>query len=218
LPSSRFSKYYNKDVLFANVDWSNWSSVVDGFEARFVDWYFEPLSQFPKTGHEAYPVLCTMCALVDAFAHYDGDRDWHEQRNYKEFLRKLDSVFRTKLSSSIETTRHQGAVWIQGRSLRDFADVFYVGVRCSLHHHGDLAPFAGMSGTGVLAQELPGAGASTSGRTYSIVVFDPWLLRDKLRKWFQGYCANLRKNPRAHRAKRFRRRFEADFAISISEP
>lgn len=102
--------------------------------------------------------------------------------------------------------------------LKDFADVFYTGVRCSLHHHGDLAPFAGMSGTGVLAKELTGAGESTCGRTYSIVVFDPWRFRDTLEVWFRGYCADLRNNPQADKAKRFRRRFEADFAISIPEP
>lgn len=218
LPSSNvFRKRYNKDVFFDEVDWSDWTAVVNGFQSRFVDWYFKPLSEFPTTGHEAYPVLCAMCALVDTFAHYDGDRGWHEQKHYKEFLRKLDPVFRTKFSSPIATTRYRDGAWVQG-SLRDFADVFYTGVRCSLHHHGDLAPFAGMSRTGVLAQQRTGAGASTCGQIYSIVVFDPWRFRDTLEAWFQGYCADLRKNPQADRAKRFRSRFEADFAISIPEP
>ena len=65
-----FSKYYNKDTSFKDVNWSDWDSVVDGFQSRFINWYFEPLDQFPTTGHEAYPVLCAMCALVDVFTHY----------------------------------------------------------------------------------------------------------------------------------------------------
>jgi hypothetical protein len=66
LPSSSvFRKRYNKNVFFDEVDWSDWAAAVNGFQSRFVDWYFKPLSEFPITGDEAYPVLCAMCALVD---------------------------------------------------------------------------------------------------------------------------------------------------------
>jgi hypothetical protein len=88
-----------------------------------------------------------------------------------------------------------------------------------LHHHGDLASFAGMSGTGRLAQERPNAGTSTCGtHSYPLVIFDPWKVRDALRAWFDGYCDGLRTNPRSERATRFRRRFESDFGISIPQP
>ena len=216
--SSVFSKYYNKNMEFKDVDWSDWNMVVDGFKSRIVGWYFEPLAIFPTTGHEAYPVLCAMCALVDVFTHYDFKKDWHEPRNYKEFLRKLDPVFRTKLTNKIMTSRLHRRGWERGK-LRDFADVFYTGVRCSLHHHGDLAPFAGMSAGHKIVWENRNAGTSVCKRySYSQVVFDPWRLRDAMDNWFQNYCDDLSAKPHSDRAKAFRNRFAIDFGITITEP
>ena len=219
LPKSNiFSKYYNKDIEFKDVNWSDWNIVVDGFKSRIIGWYFEPLSVFPSTGHEAYPVLCAMCALIDVFTHYDFEKDWHEPRHYKEFLRKLDSIFRTKLQNQISTSRLVSRGWEMG-VLKDFADVFYTGVRCSLHHHGDLAPFAGMSAGHKIAWENCNAGMSVCKKfSYSQVVFDPWRLRDALDSWFNNYCQYLKEKPHSNRAKSFRNRFTLDFGITINEP
>ena len=200
------------------MNWSDWKSVVDGFQSRIIDWYFDPLAAFPNTGHEAYPVLCTMCALVDTFTHYDRDCDWHDLRHYKEFLRKLDPIFRTKLSIKITTSRLRNRGWETGK-LKDFADVFYTGVRCTLHHHGDLAPFAGMAAGPKIAWQNSNAGTSVCGKySYSQVVFDPWKVRDALRLWFENYCKELKAKPQSDRAKFFRKRFATDFGIIIPAP
>lgn len=219
LPSPTvFSKNYNKDTLFEDVAWSSWQTVVDGFRSRFVGWYFDPLAAFPQTGHEAYPVLCSMCALVDAFTHYDGTEEWHSPRQYKHFLRSLAPGFATKLTSRIKVSARRGEAWTK-QYLKDYADVFYTGVRCSLHHHGDLAPFAGMSGTGVLATEFPNACLAADGsEECSIVVFDPWVVRSELERWFHEYCCDLQENPDSGRAQRFRERLAQDFVVSVASP
>jgi hypothetical protein len=189
--ASKFRKYYNQDQFFDEVDWSDWTTVIDGFEKQFDKWYFAHMSG----GHASYMDLCALCALVEVFSHYQSDKDWHEPKNYKEFLRKLDSVFRKKLHTPISITRCEAGIWKPGK-LKDFADVFYAGVRCSLHHHGDLASFAGMSGTGKLAEERSDAGESLCHNyIYPIVVFDPAELKNRLRGWLTTYCADLRTNP-----------------------
>src|SRR5262249_34973984 len=138
LPSpSVFKKFYNRDVLFKDVVWTDWNAVVDGFMRRFEGWYFSNMSG----GHSSYLELCSLCALVEVFLHYDINTSWHEQKNYKEFLRRLNPIFRRKLANPIIITRFYGAGWVEGQ-LKDYADVFYAGVRCSLHHHGDLASYA----------------------------------------------------------------------------
>ncbi|NQV28100.1 MAG: hypothetical protein HQ518_27425 [Rhodopirellula sp.] len=211
---SVYKKYYNQDALFADVDWSNWSVVVDGFEARFKKWYFDHL----PGSHASYVDFCALCALVEVFSHYDSGRDWHEPKNYKEFLRKLDAVFRTKLTHPVHITRCEAGTWRAGK-LKDFADVFYAGVRCSLHHHGDLASYAGMSGTNQLALERKDAGESTCHtHTYSLVVFDPAMLKTKLHDWLQQYCQQLRSSPSSQAATQFRQTFANDFGITIPEP
>ena len=209
-----YKKFYHRDKFFHDIDWSDWDTVVNGFEARFVKWYFEHM----LGEHASYIDFCALCALVEVFSHYESDRDWHEPKNYKEFLRKLDPVFRTKLRSAILITRDEAGAW-RPRKLQDFADVFYTGVRCSLHHHGDLASFAGMSGTGQLAIERPDAGSSLCGTyKFNIVVFDPGELKVRLHQWLHSYCAELRREPNSDKAKIFRKKFFNDFGIKIPNP
>jgi hypothetical protein len=217
LPDPRIhSKFYNKDARFKDVDWGCWSSVIDGFQERFTGWYFD----FFKGEHQSYVDFCSLCALVDVFTYYDGDEgdpDWHDPRRYKEFLRKLDSTFRKRLRTPITTSRCRSGKWSLAK-LKDYADVFYAGVRCSLHHHGDLAAFAGMKATGDIASESPNAGSSLCGEySYSLVIFDPAVLKEALEKWLRNYCAELKENPSSKKAKAFRTRFHGDFGIRIIE-
>jgi hypothetical protein len=206
-----YRKFFNRDAYFDQIEWTDWESVVDGFEARFRRWWFEPLTG----GHSSYLDLCALCALVDILSLYQSQAEWHSPATYKEFLRKLDPVFRKKLPEAITTTRFQGGVWHQVL-VRDVADVFYVGVRCSLHHHGDLASFAGMSGTAQLARVIEDAGTSTDGaQRYSMVVFDPSVLKAHLEAWLSSYCSDLRRSPFGPASKAFRARFYNDFGIVI---
>lgn len=208
-----FKKYYNQDTFFHDVDWFDWSATIDGFKARFEKWYFEEMTG----GHSSYLDFCALCALIEVFCHYEFEKDWHEPKNYKEFLRKLDPVFRKKLGSPIPVTRYEGGRWTSGR-LIDYADVFYVGVRCSLHHHGDLASFAGMMGTGILATEKPAA-VKRLGDTsqYPMVIFDPGKLKTSLEEWLGDYCDELRNAPKGAKSDLFRKKFEIDFGIAIPQ-
>ncbi len=212
LPDIRvFKKCYNRDAFFHDIDRSDWGAVIDGFHARFEKWYFANMNG----GHSSYLDMCALCALVEVFCHYEFEKAWHEPKNYKEFLRKLDPVFRRQLGAPISVTRNEGGRWTAGK-LKDFADVFYTGVRCSLHHHGDLASFAGMSGTGQLAIEKPSAGQSLCGNhQFSIVIFDPGCLKASLERWIREYCDELRASPTGQKATRFRDRFENDFGIQL---
>ena len=133
----------------------------------------------------------------------------------KNSLRRLDPAFRKDLASPITVSRLRGGKWETG-TLDDFADVFYSGVRCSLHHHGDLAPYAGMSGTGQLIKEIPNAVKSICGTvTVPLVIFDPGKLREALEKWLEKYCRELKKSQTSSTAKNFKRKFLTDFGITI---
>jgi hypothetical protein len=206
-----YRKFFNRDQFFDEVDWSDWKAVIDGFEQRFDKWYFASMSG----GHASYVDLCALCALIDVFSLYQSEGPWHAARTYKEFLRKLDPAFRKRLHGSIRISRYEAGTW-KATSLKDVADVFYVGVRCSLHHHGDLASFAGMSGTGELARELPDAGLSLCGTLrYSLVVFDPAVLKLCLRLWLANYCNRLRSTPSSKAACAFKARLRSDFGIAV---
>jgi hypothetical protein len=211
---SVFRKFYNKDILFRDVDWKDWDGVIDGFRNRFGKWYFDKIAG----GDASYVDFCALCALVEVFSHYDAARDWHDPGNYKEFLRKLDSKFRMRLSEPITITRCEAGVWKVGK-LKDIADVFYSGVRCSLHHHGDLASYAGLAGTGELAKVHTKAGASQCGvYIYTLVVFDPQVLKGMLEGWLAKYCDKLKAEPSGPVAANFRKTFLNDYGIAIPVP
>lgn len=206
-----YRKFFYQGKFFDEVDWGDWLAVVDGFEQRFDKWYFAHMSG----SHASYLDLCALCALIDVFTHYHSRATWHAPKAYREFLRKLDRVFRRRLREAIPVSRYEAGAWKQGQ-LKDIADVFYVGVRCSLHHHGDLASFAGMSGTGQLAIERPNAGRSLCGTyEYSLVVFDPAVLKQRLRQWLADYCRELRYAPTSNTADAFRAKIRGDFGITV---
>jgi hypothetical protein len=119
-----FHKYFNCDTPINDIDVGDWESVVDAVEKRFVVWWFEPFSQYPKTGHEAFPVLLSMCRVLDEFCVLTGV-------DIPEFLRNLDSSFEMKFDF-VEF---------------DAAEVFYNCVCLGGYQIGDPA---GMSGTGEL--------------------------------------------------------------------
>ena len=73
-----------------------------------------------------------------------------------------------------------------------------------------------MNHTNQIAKEIKDAGKSVCGKyTYSLVVFDPGMLKQALESWFQKYCDDLKRDPLSDKAKTFRKRFEDDFGIII---
>ena len=208
-----FSKWFNYRTEFRNVNWTQWNNVVDGFHERFTEWYF---NRMPVPNHGSYMEFCAVCALIDAFTHYTSAKDWHDQRNYKEFLRKLDPIFRKRLSPPTEVTRFKDNGWAQGK-LKDYADIFYAGVRCSLHHHGDLACYVGMRGLGgPIAIERANGGTSQCGRySFTLVIFDPGAVRIALQNWFNRYCQNLKKKPTSPEALLFKQKLRNDFGVNV---
>ena len=174
-------------------------------------WYFDRMTG----GDSSYLDLCALCALIDVFCHYESEKHWHEPQNYREFLRKLDPAFRKKLPVIIPTTRFKGGS-LELVNLRDRADVFYTGVRCSLHHHGDLASYAGMDCTAELATELPNAVRQVGDTTeYPMIIFNPAKIKTSLRQWLDNYCDELLKKPNGYNAQSFKNKFQNDFGISI---
>ena len=68
-----FDKFFNRDgVRVSQVDWSDAEAVRAAFLRRVLGWFFEPLADFPRDGHDAFPVLMAtftgLCAAERAVA------------------------------------------------------------------------------------------------------------------------------------------------------
>lgn len=209
-----YRKFYCDGKYFDEMNWKDWDAVVEGFRSRVRDWYFTPLE--PIKENSGYVVMCAMCAIVDVLTQYEYNLNWHNQKRYRQFLREKIPEFQTKLSQPVQVNaapfRQAGP-----RELKDFADVFYTGVRCSLHHHGDLASYAGISDVALIC-EVPDGGTTQSGSKYPVVIVNPRRFFEKIKEIVDDYCDYLKKNPKSKRATRFRDRFAEDFGITISAP
>ncbi|MFZ5865411.1 MAG: hypothetical protein ACOYXY_05995 [Thermodesulfobacteriota bacterium] len=207
-----YPKFFCDGQYFHEMNWKDWDAVVEGFRSRVRDWYFTPLE--PIKENSGYVVMCAMCAIIDLLTQYEYGLNWHNPRKYKHFLREKIPAFGKKLSRPVQVSVSRGDGW-EKRKLKDFADCFYTGVRCSLHHHGDLAPYTGISDV-KLIHEFPDAGTSQCGKyQYPIVVVNPRDLFEKIKKIVNDYCDDLKRDPKSERAKRFRTKFAEDFGITI---
>jgi hypothetical protein len=182
-----------------------------------------PLKNSQGVFDPAYPLMFTTCAFIDLLAQYRFGLEWHSPKKYKQFLNDYIPEFKERLSRpitySVYWERHK--VW-QKATLETRSDVFYVGVRCSMLHHGDLASFCGMTalpqdaGKDVLMREYVNAGMSACGKhTYSLLVFHPYVLKERILTVFNTYCADLIAHPTSPRANDFRRKFEEDYGIPL---
>lgn len=67
-----FDKFFNKTQLISDINGKPWNEVVEAFRQRIVGWWFEPFADWPKTGHEAFPVLLSMCLVIRILAKTRG--------------------------------------------------------------------------------------------------------------------------------------------------
>lgn len=229
-----YTKFFTHDTAFLpnpkgrpHVDWTNWSQIIDKYEERILVWYIHPVDEMVnnKHGHvnPAYPLMFTLCAMIDLLMQYMHNLDWHNGEHYQRFLRKNFPEFAGNLAHPIEYTRGgRSGKWFQSK-IHTTAELFYVGIRCSLLHHGDLASFCGISalpagsgGNPTLLRVFPNAGTSKGGRYgYDLHVVDPAVLKDRVVTIFKKYCADLRANPAGPLATNFKLKFEQDYGVKI---
>jgi len=231
---AKFTKAFNAQKAFLPnakgmppVDWTKWKDVIDEYESRVLVWYIHPVDEQINNKHgsvnPAYPLMFTLCALIDLLAQYAYDLDWHSPKHYQRFVRDKLPEFNATLTSPIEYTREDRNGGWQQSKLKTRAQVFYAGFRCSLLHHGDLASFCGMTalqpdaaGTPTLLKVIPNAGTSLDGKhSYDLHVVDPTTLKNRVIGIFRQYCNELRANPNSALAKSYRRKFEQDYGVKI---
>lgn len=221
LPDTGLKKCFNLERLFSDINWGDWQEVIDEFEKRVAGWYFHRLPT-SRDLHAAYIVLSTVSALVDTLSQYERGLDWHDDRQYCDYLRKKFPGFRNSLANPFPVTKARGknpTVWTP-KMLKDVAHVFYSGVRCSLLHHGDLASYAGMSSFGPhgtkLFRQIQSAGQSKCGsHVYSLTIFDPWRIAKRLEVVFKEYCEELRRKPKGRLAENLQKQLRESFGVSI---
>lgn len=159
---SKFKRFATKDKLVEDFDWSDNAAVIRMFRDRIIGWYFEPIEQWPRTGHEAFVALLAVRQVIVtcAEAFYGGS----EAHNWKLILAEVDPEF-----------------YRVGEIPGTFGQRFLEAVFSITSGELRMSRNEGISGTGRVATETEDG----------VLVFDPWVVRDRVRAWFEWRCDEL---------------------------
>ena len=131
-----FNKYFTSTVLASDVDWEDRAAVIRLWHDRLDGWYFVPIEEMPKTGHEAFVALLSVIYVLKAVTRYAMDGCTYET----ELLDRIDARFCEAIPST------------GGRHVSyDFS-----GLIEALDTGNRLSDYVGISGTGRLSVDVDG--------------------------------------------------------------
>ena len=213
------ARAFRRMTRYDQINWNNFSEVVDAFHGRIDDWYILPtkgLINHKDGGHYAFAIMALNCLLIDTLSqfYYGADRSPSERRDsfpessqakFKDYLVAQLSHRTGPLPTKIESARGD---------LLTFEDVLYSGFRCGILHQAHAPLYCGIAGvTGVLEFEASGSTQYADGRDCPMVVCFPQKLFEDIETAFLRYLVDLM-NP-DHVFSDLRRRFKAKFEDSF---
>lgn len=166
-----FKRFATKDQLNTDIDWTDNAAAIRAFRDRIVGWYLEPIEEWPRTGHEAFIALLAVRQVIATAATAFYGYSGAVER--KRALTEVDEVF-----SEV------------GEVPGSYAQRFLESVFSMTSGELSMTKTEGISGTGKLATETEDG----------VLVFDPWVVRDRVREWFERKCSELESDPRSNYA------------------
>lgn len=112
---------------------ADWKTAIDAFESRIKVRFFDPVHVLIDAEKDKMPkrfgfaILAIDCLLIETLqAFYDGivDHNRKSQELFTAFLRRWDTFKKSIAPSEIESS----------------AKLFYIDIRCALHHSGATGP------------------------------------------------------------------------------
>lgn len=194
----------------SEINWNDWPSTIDAFQQRYEEWYFNPLIEIQKTGHEAFPVYLTCGMLISNLATFIfGD----EEKKSRNILYCLDTEFAEPVSYD-SLAAHLGIPSrILGLGITAHLDVAEVVLDSfqSLLSSSSMGRICSLSGTGQIVMY-----SDESENRGPRVIIDPWVFRDRIREFFLSYCDHLRLNPHSAKSRMFRKMMKEHLGITIT--
>lgn len=173
------------------------NKIIDSFSLRIKKWFIDPPRYLPGwkkkgiEGNTGFVELILSCVIIDLLSQYYYGERKSKRDIFKKYLKKQFPTFKKKVSIQYFP------------DLKNLADVFYHGFRCSVMHAGMLPEYCRISGTGKLIR----IDVWHRKQNLQEVVVDPHALILKIEKNFDNYIKEL-KNPNQ---KKLRKKFANKF-------
>jgi len=171
-----FTRFYNKTTLVKDLPLDDYEAMADHFYLRYYGWFLEPIEDFPRTGHDAFVALisvCTMAAQIGGLLYPCNWFDSPEDNRTAEFAMLLERWFGDSFPVFV-IPEPSDALTETGLAARFYKSVF---------NGSGSDSSVGISGTGVLYTR------SDDG----VDIIDPWILRDRVKERFEEWCRTAKK-------------------------
>lgn len=209
------NRWFKPDVLYSDIDWTDFPTIVSEFESRVREWYLQPARTLQSaSGHFAFPVMALACMLLDTLSQFHNGTSRSSRGGFINFVRQQFPLFDEPISPSIE--RPKGC---DPSEITNTAEALYFGFRCGILHEAHVTPYGAISGLDrVVRIEASGVTRYQNGRDCPTVIFDPHRVLDELSSFLERYVAKLRDKDSAHEPLRnaFKAKFGSSFGVDIS--
>lgn len=209
------NRYFDRNRRYADIDWNSLDQIVDAFERRLLDWYFDPAKELAKNVHFAFAVMALNCLLIDTLSQFAYGNASSSPAAFKQFIRDNLPQYSGRLLKPIQ--HHDGN---RTCSLADVADVLYHGYRCGILHQAHISPYGLIDpGASQAVRQSPSGYVKykSSGSDCAAVVVNPRALLEDLSGVFEGYLRDLKNPDPRHGPLRtkFKDKFSRSFGLDV---
>jgi len=209
------NRWFKPGVLYSDVDWTDFATIVAEFDSRIREWYVQPARALQSvSGHFAFPVMALACMLLDTLSQFYSGDSKSSRATFIDFVRQQFPQFNDPISPPVE--RPPGC---RPPKITDTAEALYFGFRCGILHEAHVTSYGAISGLDHIVQiEAAGVTRYRDGRDCPTVIFDPHRVLDELDLFLKEYVDKLRDTNTAYEPLRraFKAKFSSTFGVDIS--
>lgn len=210
------ARWFNASERYSEVDWGNFSRVVDSFSRRLEQWYIEPTSVLlHASGHFGFPVVALTSVLVDTLSQYEMGVPASHRQAFMDFISSRMPRFTGALPHPIRTREPNG----KSQTLENIEEVLYFGFRCGVIHEAHIPLYGAIHGNADPVEiHEHGLAEYTNGDPCPTVVVNPELYFEGAKDAYAAYLADLRcEAPKNGELRtRFARKVESSFGVTIA--
>ncbi len=209
------NRLFTHDTTYDCINWNDFDTVVDAFDARINEWYLRPIETLLKASvHFGFPVVGLTCLLVDTLSQYFYGKLESSATTFKDFVRANLPSFATPLPQAISVPQILGV----DKTIVDFAEALYYGFRCGILHEANVTQYGMIVGQDTAIKSVPsGYTKYVDTRDCPSIILDPRCFVTEVDFFYMDYITNLKDSSAQFDTLRsnFREKFAWNFGIDI---
>ncbi len=214
------ARAFRRMTRYDQINWNNFSEVVDAFHGRIDDWYILPTKELinhKDGGHYAFAVMALNCLLIDMMSQFYYGSLTSSGNRFKNFVR--DRIPTLAGNLPVQINQPVSPYNQAGSPLSTYEEVLYTGFRCGILHQAHVPLYGVLYGVpGPFDFQNNGSTQYATGADCPTVICHPRKVFEEIETAFLQYLDDLL-NPDPHfnnLRQHFKAKFEDSFGVTIS--